>query len=130
MTKEYCEIIALNSTMLGRILSNLDDNMMQSFSGMLANENVKKFFADKELVETATNFFRNDLNIISASKSLEVHRNTTIYRLEKIKKLLGLDIKKFEDAVTLQIIMHLQQMAVKRKKVAKRSSKPLKIEIL
>lgn len=130
MTKDYCDIVALNSTMLGRLLSNLDGDLLHSFNAMLNNDNVKKFFADEELINTVKEFLRNDLNIISASKVLCVHRNTMIYRLEKVKKLLGLDIKKFEDAVTIQILMHMHQLDKKRKTVAKRSAKPMGIQSL
>lgn len=130
MTKDYCDIVALNSTMLGQVLSNLDADMMQSFGSMLNNENVKKFFNDEELVTTVEQFLKNDLNIIHASKALCVHRNTMIYRLEKVKKLLGLDIKKFEDAVTVQIILHMHKMDKKRKRIIKRSAKPIAIQNL
>ena len=116
--------------MLGRVLSNLDSDIKHSFDAILNSENVKRFFADEELENTVNVFLLNDLNIISASKVLGIHRNTMIYRLEKVKKLLGLDIKKFEDAVTVQIIMHIKEMDKKKKRVAKRSSKPITIQSL
>ena len=124
MTKEYTEIVTLNSTMLGKLLTSLDDKVVSWFDSILSTENVKKFFADEELVDTVNIFFRNDLNIIRASKEALVHRNTMIYRLEKIKKLLGLDIKKFEDAVTLQIILLNQKLKdAKQKRVHKKKKK-------
>ena len=130
MTKKYCDIVELNSTMLGKILLNMDDDMARNFGVILKVEKVKKFFADEELVQTVQVFLENDLNIIKASKMLNVHRNTMIYRLEKIKKLLGLDIKTFEDAVTIQIILTIKNINKKRKKIAKRSLQSIEIQKL
>ncbi len=130
MTKEYTDIIVLNSTLLGKLLSDLDDSVLNKYVNILNTQNVKKFFADAELVLTANILFHNDLNVIRASKEAGVHRNTTIYRLEKIKKLLGLDIKKFEDAVTLQIIMLTKKLVDKNKMRAKRETKKLDIQDL
>lgn len=130
MTKDYHDLVALNSTLLGKVLSNVDQQMMQSFELMLKTPNLKKFFADEELVDTVLVFLQNDLNIIKASKMLNVHRNTMIYRLEKIKKLLGLDIKTFEDAVTIQIILTIKNINKKRKKIAKRSLQSIEIQKL
>lgn len=130
MTKEYTEIVTLNSTMLGKLLTSLDDKVVLWFDSILSTENVKKFFDDEELVDTVNIFFRNDLNIIRASKEALVHRNTMIYRLEKIKKLLGLDIKKFEDAVTLQIILLNQKLKDAKQKRVRKDSKKLTIQEL
>ena len=57
-----------------------------------------------EMLETVRVFFRNDLNLTAASKQLFIHRNTLNYRLDKIKKETGLDLRSFEDAVIFRII--------------------------
>ncbi len=57
---------------------------------------------NSELVETCELFFANSLNTTTASKAGFMHRNTLIYRIDKIKRLIGLDIRIFEDAVVLQ----------------------------
>lgn len=126
MTKEYSTMIAINSTLLGKLLSSLSDEDMARFNAIVNYENVKKFFADEELVDTVEVFLRNDLNIIRASAQANVHRNTMVYRLEKVKKLLGLDIKKFEDAVTIQIILLTNKMGKTHKKVTAKCTKPEK----
>lgn len=125
MTNNYTDKIAINSSLLGSLLSNLDEQSLGSVSNILQDENVKKFFKDEELITTVELFFANNLNIIQTSKIAIVHRNTLVYRLEKIKKMLGLDIRKFEDAVTLQIILVLKKLEQKRKR---RSSKPVRIQ--
>ncbi len=57
-----------------------------------------------ELLETVRVFFRNDLNLTAASRELFVHRNTLNYRLDKIRKETGLDLRSFRDAVIFQIL--------------------------
>ncbi len=117
---DYTNKVAINSTLLGTLLSNFDEQSLGSVSNILQDENVKKFLKDEELISTVELFFANNLNIIQTSKVAIVHRNTLVYRLEKIKKMLGLDIRKFEDAVTLQIIMVLKKLEQKRKRKTNR----------
>ena len=66
------------------------------------NKVVEGLLSDDELVKTAKLFFDNNLNISTASKVGFMHRNTLIYRLDKIKKLIGLDIRNFNDAVVFE----------------------------
>ena len=117
---DYTNKVAINSTLLGTLLSNFDEQSLGSVSNILQDENVKKFLKDEELISTVELFFANNLNIIQTSKAAIIHRNTLVYRLEKIKKMLGLDIRKFEDAVTLQIIMVLKKLEQKRKRKTNR----------
>ncbi|HAE44397.1 MAG TPA: CdaR family transcriptional regulator [Lachnospiraceae bacterium] len=58
---------------------------------------------DRELVMTANAFFDNNLSIAETARQLFVHRNTLIYRLDKLAKNSGLDIRSFEDALTFKI---------------------------
>ena len=50
-------------------------------------------------------FFENSLNISETARQLYIHRNTLVYRLERLEKMIGLDIRKFEDAMTFKIAM-------------------------
>ena len=59
---------------------------------------------DEETMETIRVFFRNDLSITAASRELFIHRNTLIYRLDKIRRDTGLDLRTFEDAVIFRLI--------------------------
>ena len=61
------------------------------------------------MLETVRVFFRNDLNLTAASKQLFIHRNTLNYRLDKIRKLSGLDLRCFHDAVVFSVIMLIPQ---------------------
>lgn len=60
---------------------------------------------DKELINTAEELFTWHLNISEAARRLYLHRNTLLYRVEKIKTLTGLDIKKFEEAVIFRTVV-------------------------
>jgi DNA-binding PucR family transcriptional regulator len=62
---------------------------------------------DKELLSTAEELFKCHLNISEAARKLYLHRNTLLYRIEKIKNLSGLDIKKFEEAVIFRTVITL-----------------------
>ena len=59
---------------------------------------------DKELIECINAFFKNNLNISETSRNAFLHRNTLLYRIEKIYKLTGLNIRNFEDAMSFRIL--------------------------
>ncbi len=60
---------------------------------------------DDEILTTVYQFLENDLNLSETSRQLFVHRNTLVYRLEKLQRTIGLDIRRFEDALTFKIAM-------------------------
>ncbi|MDO6353965.1 helix-turn-helix domain-containing protein [Caloramator sp. CAR-1] len=70
-------------------------------------ENFYDVYRDKELINTAEELFRCHLNISEASRRLYLHRNTLLYRIEKIKAITGLDIKKFEEAVVFRTVISI-----------------------
>jgi carbohydrate diacid regulator len=71
----------------------------------IETEEIRKVLSDPEELKTCEVFLRNNLNIKAASKELFMHRNTLIYRLEKIRNSTGLDLKKFCDAFVFHILM-------------------------
>ncbi|MDR1012937.1 MAG: helix-turn-helix domain-containing protein [Lactobacillales bacterium] len=64
---------------------------------------------DQETLFTIQRFFENNLNVSETSRKLFVHRNTLVYRLEKIKKLTGLDLREFEDAVVFKVALMVKK---------------------
>ena len=60
---------------------------------------------DGDLMFTINKFFENNLNISETSRKLFVHRNTLVYRIEKIKRVTGLDLRNFEDAIVFKIAL-------------------------
>ncbi len=64
---------------------------------------------DEETLFTIQRFFENNLNVSETSRGLFVHRNTLVYRLEKIKKLTGLDLRIFEDAIVFKVALMVKK---------------------
>ena len=74
-------------------------------------ETVPDILEDEEAMNTINRFFENSLNISETARQLYLHRNTLVYRLERIEKAIGLDIRNFEDAMTFRIaVMVLAHM--------------------
>ena len=64
---------------------------------------------DQETLFTIQRFFENNLNVPETSRKLFVHRNTLVYRLEKIKKLTGLDLREFDDAIVFKVALMVKK---------------------
>ena len=64
---------------------------------------------DDETLSTINKFFENSLNVSETSRQLYIHRNTLVYRLEKIKKLTGLDLREFEDAIVFKVALMVKK---------------------
>ena len=60
---------------------------------------------NEETTTTIQKFFENNLNISETARQLYVHRNTLVYRLERLEKVIGLDIRKFDDAVICKMAL-------------------------
>ncbi len=67
---------------------------------------------DNETILTINKFFENDLNVSETSRQLFVHRNTLVYRLEKIYKLTGLDLRKFDQAIVFKVAMMVHKYLI------------------
>ena len=59
---------------------------------------------DKELMVTGEEYLNNDLNVSETARVLYIHRNTLLYRLNKLEKITGLDLRKFNDAMEFRLI--------------------------
>ncbi len=102
LKKDEVEIVRNKSIKLfatPNILVNDVHKMLDEYKKFYTNANILNFLHDEELVNTALSFFDNNLNISLTSKKTFMHRNTLVYRIEKIKKILGLDIRIFSEAV-------------------------------
>ena len=64
---------------------------------------------DRETLMTVQCFFENNLNVSETSRKLFVHRNTLVYRLEKIRKITGLDLREFEHAITFKVALMVKK---------------------
>ncbi len=97
-------IIAYNTLGIGRLIYQLPIPLCEMFMKEVFGNNMLDSF-DEETVMTINKFFENNLNVSETSRQLYVHRNTLVYRLEKLQKSTGLDIRVFDDALTFKIAM-------------------------
>jgi carbohydrate diacid regulator len=95
---------------IGRLIYQIPISLCEMFLKEVFGEKVPDIF-DEETTVTINKFFENNLNISETARQLYVHRNTLVYRLERIEKALGLDIRTFEDAmlfkIALMVISHM-----------------------
>lgn len=99
-------IIGYDNLGIGRLLYQLPINTCKIFMKEVFKEEIPDTL-DKETLITIYKFFENNLNISETSRNLYIHRNTLVYRLEKLQKLTGIDIKNFDDALTFKIALLL-----------------------
>jgi len=72
-------------------------------------KDVKLSDFDPELIQTVEMFFECNLNVSETARQLYIHRNTLVYRLDKIERMIGLDLRKFEDAIIFKMAMLVNQ---------------------
>ena len=94
------------SLLLERFLSDVSPEMSLSYNGAIFNRATARLFND-EMVHTIETFFDNSLNLSETARKLYIHRNTLVYRLEKVQHAIGLDLRNFDDAVTFKMMMLL-----------------------
>ncbi len=98
------EIIAYSSLGIGRLIYQLPIPLCKMFiKEIFANKSPDDF--DEETLTTINKFFENNLNVSETSRQLYIHRNTLVYRLDKLQKSTGLDLRVFEDAITFKIAL-------------------------
>lgn len=97
--------VAAYSTLgIGRLIYQLPVNLCKLFIEEIFGENVPNDL-DEETLNTINKFFENNLNVSETSRQLFVHRNTLVYRIEKLQKSTGLDLRNFDDALTFKIAL-------------------------
>lgn len=97
-------IISYSTLGVGRLIYQLPMSLCDMFLEEIFGANLSEKI-DEEAVNTVNQFFENNLNISETARQLFVHRNTLTYRLEKIEKATGLDIRNFDDAMAFKIAM-------------------------
>lgn len=97
-------IINYENLGLGRIIYQLPTTLCEMFLNEVFKKNPIETL-DEDTLETINRFFENNLNVSETSRKLYVHRNTLVYRLEKIRKLTGLDLREFDHAIVFKVAM-------------------------
>ena len=97
-------IVAYSRLGIGRLIYQLPIPLCKMFiREIFDGKNPDDF--DEETLQTINKFFENNLNVSETSRQLYIHRNTLVYRLDKLQKTTGLDLRVFEDAITFKIAL-------------------------
>lgn len=100
-----CDTVSYSKLGIGRLIYQLPLSLCDMYIKEVFGEQIPDILDDEEAMSTITKFFENNLNISETARQLYVHRNTLVYRLERIEKALGLDIRSFDDAMTFKLAM-------------------------
>lgn len=98
------ETLSYSRLGIGRLIYQIPMSLCEMFIREIFGEEIPDVFSEENTI-TIQKFFENNLNISETARQLFVHRNTLVYRLERLEKIIGLDIRKFEDAMTFKIAM-------------------------
>ena len=106
--REQESVYLYSSMLIERFLSGLSGEVAEHYHGLLFNENTDKLF-NEEMLSTIDMFFKKDLNLSDTARQLYIHRNTLVYRLDKVQRQIGLNLRNFEDAVTFKLLMDMEK---------------------
>ncbi len=101
-------IISYENLGIGRLIYQLPTTLCEMFLQEVFKKGSLEAL-DRETLMTIQCFFENNLNVSETSRKLFVHRNTLVYRLEKIRKLTGLDLREFEHAITFKVALMVRK---------------------
>ena len=101
-------IINYESLGIGRLIYQLPTTLCEIFLSEVFKRNPIEAL-DQETLFTIDKFFENSLNVSETSRKLFVHRNTLVYRLEKIKKITGLDLREFDHAIIFKVALMVKK---------------------
>lgn len=104
------EVHSYREYLLVRMLEDVPEARLKDYMQQFRIENTQELFEDAEMIGTAEEFLENSLNVSETSRNLFMHRNTLMYRLDKIERLTGLNIRNFSDAVTFRVISILYRL--------------------
>ena len=102
------EIVSYENLGIGRLIYQLPTTLCEIYLSEIFKHGSLETL-DKETLQTIQVFFENNLNVSETSRKLFVHRNTLVYRLEKIKKLTGLDLREFDHAITFKVALMVRR---------------------
>ncbi|MBR3574040.1 MAG: helix-turn-helix domain-containing protein [Lachnospiraceae bacterium] len=100
-------VTAYTNLGIGRLIYQLPVSLCEMFLGEIFDGGILDDL-DEESRSTIKMFFENNLNVSETSRQLFIHRNTLVYRIEKLQKTTGLDLRSFDDAVTFKIALMVE----------------------
>lgn len=96
--------------LLIKMLEDIPEGKLNQYLAEITDENCLEVFEDEEMLTTAEAFLQSSLNVSETSRNLYMHRNTLLYRLDKIEKATGLNIRLFSDAVSFRVLTVLYKL--------------------
>ncbi len=113
--KPEASIYVYSRLILERFLMELPQDISAYYHSLLFNRRNQRLF-NEEMLYTIDMFFRKDLNLSDTARQLYIHRNTLVYRLDKVQRQVGLDLRKFDDAVTFKMLLEMKKCAANKAK--------------
>lgn len=107
-------VYGYDALLLERFLNDIPPQTAARYHQLLFNRRTARVLTE-EILDTVNMFFEKDLNLSDTARQLYIHRNTLVYRLDKIQRLTGLDLRKFDDAVTFRMLLEMKKCAEKGK---------------
>ena len=89
---------------LVKMLEDVSETKLMEYLSDLTDDNFREILENEEMLTTAEEFLHSNLNVSETSRNLYMHRNTLLYRLDKIEKATGLNIRTFSDAVSFRVL--------------------------
>lgn len=102
------------SSFCNNIMGCLNPDEQAAISEKFLTPEIISVMKDKELIECINAFFKNNLNISETSRNAFLHRNTLLYRIEKINKITGLNIRNFEEAMSFRLLNIVYEKMIER----------------
>ncbi len=102
------QIVSYENLGIGRLVYQLPSTLCDIFLAEVFKKGSLESL-DHETLTTVQSFFENNLNVSETSRKLFVHRNTLVYRLEKIRKITGLDLREFDHAITFKVALMVKK---------------------
>ncbi len=96
-----------------KMLEDIPEIKLAQYFTEITDAHCKEIFDDEEMLSTAEAFLESSLNVSETSRNLYMHRNTLLYRLDKIEKATGLNIRQFSDAVSFRVLTILHRLLKK-----------------
>ena len=109
-------VFVYRKLLLERFLAEVPLDMRSQYNQMMFNRKTARLF-NEEMIHTIEKFFENSLNLSETARQIYIHRNTLVYRLDKVQRVIGLDLRAFDDAVTFKMMMLLGKSGTERPKL-------------
>ena len=97
-----------NRLVVERLLDEIPPDRLERYHSLLFNRKTARLLSD-EMLQTIETFLESDLNLSDTARKLYIHRNTLIYRLDKVLEHTGLDLRRLDDALSFRILLYLRR---------------------